>query len=95
MIQLGNILRPSGEFTTFGSDDAPQPHVFLTDNNGTFSTEVWLGKYDSADRWRDATQAEYDAYMAELEAQMQEQLNPDDGEQQINQDGNGNEQTNE
>ena len=78
MTQDGNILRPSGEFVTFGSDDASQPHVFLTDDNGTYSTEVWLGKYDTADRWRDATQAEYDAYMAELEAQMQAELNPDD-----------------
>ncbi|MCF0219313.1 MAG: hypothetical protein HUK14_05980 [Muribaculaceae bacterium] len=76
MIELeGRILRPSGEFTTFGSDDAPQPHVYLTDDNGTYATEVALGKYDTPDRWRDATQAERDAYMAELEAQM----NADDG----------------
>ena len=79
MIQTGNILRPSGEFTTFDENAQPHPHGFLTDDNGTFSTEVWLGKYDSADRWRDATQAEYDAYMAELEAQIQAELNGDDG----------------
>ena len=49
----------------------PMPHVYLTDDNGTFSTEVWLGKYDTAERWRDATQAEYDEWVAQQEAEIQ------------------------
>ena len=81
MIIEGNILRPSGEteVSTYDTNSEPTtyPNVYLTDGNGTFATEVWLGCYDSPERWRDATQGEYDEYITMMEEERQKQMEQD------------------
>lgn len=58
MTQEGNILTPSdGAWLTNGS---------------VWSGKVYLGTLDKAENWREATQAEYDAWLAGQETQAEE-----------------------
>lgn len=41
----------------------------VDDNTRIYSQEIWLGKYDSADNYRDADQAEKDAYDERMKPQ--------------------------
>lgn len=42
----------------------PSDGHLLTDGSGVWADKVYLGALDTADRWREATQEEYDAWQA-------------------------------
>lgn len=49
----------------------PEDGMFLTNNEIIAEGEVWLGKLDSPDNWREITPEE----KAELEKQIEEKMN--------------------
>ncbi|MCF0188648.1 MAG: hypothetical protein HUK04_04065 [Bacteroidaceae bacterium] len=69
----GRTLTPSGEFTPYGIDSEPIPYKYLTNDNGCFATIVHLGRWDSPENWRDATEGEYQEYMEQMEAEASQQ----------------------
>jgi hypothetical protein len=50
---------------------ASEGHVLT--NGNAYGKEIYLGKNDSAANWHEITDAEYEAVLAEMEAQTAEQ----------------------
>ena len=48
--------------------------MWLTNGQGVYSKEVYLGKEDSALNWREITKEEYQAIMKEQEEQAQKEI---------------------